>query len=195
MGGFVCQITNYYFTFALLFLLYSMIPASKATPPRRRIAAHRVLFCTTSLVLTLDADFRLEPDPRLDVPLFNDEPLPRLDVPLFNDEPLPSEEEPSLLLPRELLPRVLFPSEPFPREELLLFPFEFLLLLFHLLSLLSKSGSSAVVAFNELQSSFRNTGCVPVPELIASIIGTNTCNGTYPSFRASGINSNVTSSG
>ena len=155
MGGFVCQITTYYFTFALLFLLYSMIPASKATPPRRRIAAHRVLFCTTSLVLTLDADFRLEPDPRLDVPLFNDEPLPRLDVPLFNDEPLPSEEEPSLLLPRELLPRVLFPSELFPIEELLLlFPLELLLLL----SFLSKSGSSAVVAFNELQSSFRNTG-------------------------------------
>ena len=31
--------------------------------------------------------------------------------------------------------------------------------------------------------------------LIASMIGTNTCNGTYPSFRASGINSNVTTSG
>ena len=95
-----------------------MIPASKATPPRRRIAAHKVLFCTTSPVLTLDADFRLEPDPRLDVPLF------RL------EEPLPSEEEPSLLLPRELFPRVLFPSEPFPIEEqLLLFPLELLLLL------------------------------------------------------------------
>ena len=192
MGGSSAKSLLNYFMFAFFFLLYSMIPASKATPPRRRIAAHRVLFCTTSPVLTLDADFRLEPDPRLDVPLFNDEPLPRLDVPLFNDEPLPSEEEPSLLLPRELLPRVLFPSELFPIEELLLlFPLELLLLL----SFLSKSGSSDVVAFNELQSNFRNTGCVPVPELIASIIGTNTCNGTYPSSRASGISSNVTSSG
>ena len=157
MGGSSAKSLLNYFMFAFFFLLYSMIPASKATPPRRRIAAHRVLFCTTSPVLTLDADFRLEPDPRLDVPLFNDEPLPRLDVPLFNDEPLPSEEEPSLLLPRELLPRVLFPSEPFPREELLLFPLELLLLLLLLLSFLSKSGSSDVVAFNELQSSFRNT--------------------------------------
>ena len=183
MGGFVCQITTYYFTFAFFFLLYSMIPASKATPPRRRIAAHRVLFCTTSPVLTLDADFRLEPDPRLDVPLF------RL------EEPLPSEEEPSLLLPRELLPRLLFPRELFPSEELLLLPLELLLLLLLLLSFLSKSGLSDVVAFNELQSSFRYTGCVPVPELIASIIGTNTCNGTYPSSRAFGISSNVTSSG
>ena len=180
MGGSSDKSLLNYFMFAFFFLLYSMIPASKATPPRRRIAAHRVLFCTTSPVLTLDADFRLEPDPRLDVPLF------RL------EEPLPSEEEPSLLLPRELLPRVLFPSELFPIEELLLlFPLELLLLL----SFLSKSGSSDVVAFNELQSSFRYTGCVPVPELSASIIGTNPCNGTYQSFRAYGINSNVTTSG
>ena len=104
MGGSSAKSLLNYFMFAFFFLLYSMIPASKATPPRRRIAAHRVLFCTTSPVLTLDADFRLEPDPRLDVPLF------RL------EEPLPSEEEPSLLLPRELLPRVLFPSELFPRR-------------------------------------------------------------------------------
>ena len=127
MGGSSAKSLLNYFMFAFFFLLYSMIPASKSTPPRRRIAAHRVLFCTTSPVLTLDADFMLEPDPRLDVPLF------RL------EEPLPSEEEPSLLLPRELLPRVLFPSELFPIEELLLlFPLELLLLL----SFLSKSGSS-----------------------------------------------------
>ena len=59
----------------------------------------------------------------------------------------------------------------------------------------SNPESSLLVFFRVLQSSFRNTAWVPVPLEMESMIGTNTCSGTYPSLNASLIRGKVTTSG
>lgn len=183
MGGFVCQITTYYFTFAFFFLLYSMIPASKATPPRRRIAAHKVLFCTTSPVLTLDADFRLEPDPRLvfhSSDLKNHFQVRKNQVCCFQEN---------------CFRGCYFQESCFQVKSCCCFRWNYYCCYCYCCRSYQSLDHRMLLLLMSSNPVSRNTGCVPVPELIASIIGTNTCNGTYPSSRASGISSNVTSFG
>lgn len=112
------------------------------------------------------------------VPLVVEEPLkvPLLDLRLEVVRLLPVPLVP-LVLPgvRELPPPFVVVPEPFVLLLLLLLPlllFELFGFVFVLLSL--KEESLLSVFFKVLQSSFKNTGCVPVPFEMESIIGTNT---------------------
>lgn len=124
-------------------------------------AAHAFTGASSPVLTVLPPLFKLELPERLLVPLF------KL-VPLFREEPPlrllpPFKEEPPLRLlppPKEEPPLRLLPPLLFPLPLLLLL---LLLLLLPLLSFPLKPGSSAVVFVRVDQSSFKNTGWVPVP--------------------------------
>lgn len=159
-----------------------------------------VLFNVVPLDSPLPAESLLAAPDRLLPPDNDDVWLVRADVPLFREDVLlVSEEVPpdnddvplvSEVVPDPVpvpvvvvvvvsdgvstgfvVPFVPLPPEPFPPEP---FPPEPSPPGFTFVSLSINASSPLSAAFRLLQSSFRNTGCVPVPEEIASIIGTNT---------------------